>query len=172
MISKILRTSVVLLVAFVFVPVSHAAERMVSATSAPSAPKDKSGTMASASVATPAADSSAAATPAVVPAPAIATPAAPALKPIVITFGGEISAVDIKTTPGMVTVKDRYNVTKEMKVPADAKITEGAVAKTLSDLKVGSKVTVEYTYDVAKGDRTVQSISLSEPAAPAAPAGS
>lgn len=108
-----------------------------------------------------------------VPAPApdaatpTATPAPPALKPIVITFGGELSTVDAKSTPAMITVQDRYGVKKEISVPAEAKIAQGTAAKTLAELKVGDKLTVEYTYDVATGKRTAQSITIGE-AAPTA----
>lgn len=97
-----------------------------------------------------------------------ATPAAPpALKPIMITFSGDLAAVDANAAPAMVTVQDRYGVRKEISVPTEAKISQGTNAKALADLKVGDKLTVEYTYDVATGKRTAQSISIGE-AAPAA----
>ena len=66
----------------------------------------------------------------------------------------------------MVTVQDRYGVKKEISVPTEAKIMSGTDVKTLADLKTGDKVTVEYTYDVATGKRTAQSITVGE--APAA----
>jgi len=94
--------------------------------------------------------------------------APPALKPIVITFSGDLAAVDTKASPAMITVQDRYGVRKEISVPAEAKISQGAQPKTLADLKNGDKLTVEYTYDVATGKRTTQSISIGEAAAPAA----
>ncbi len=97
--------------------------------------------------------------------PTPATP--PALKPIMITFTGSITAVEAKSTPGSVTVKDRYGVTKEVAVPAEAKIAQGTASKTLADLKVSDNVTIEYTYDVATGKRTAQSITLGEAAAAA-----
>ena len=109
--------------------------------------------------------------PASAPAPA-AVPESPpivppALKPITITFSGDLTAVGAESTPATVTVQDRYGVKKEINVPAEAKITQGGAAKALSDLKAGDKLTVEYTYDVATGKRLAQSISVGE-AAPAA----
>ncbi len=100
----------------------------------------------------------------------ITTPAAtvPALKPIVITFSGDLAAVDSKAAPAMVTVQDRYGVRKEIAVPDEAKISQGASAKALADLKVGDKLTVEYTYDVATGKRTAQAISMGEATSKAA----
>ncbi len=91
----------------------------------------------------------------------------PALKPITITFSGELTAVSAGATPATVTVQDRYGVKKEITVPAEAKVTQGTAAKGLADLKAGDKLTVEYTYDVATGQRTAISISVGE-AAPAA----
>lgn len=92
-------------------------------------------------------------------------PAAPALKPIVIKFSGMIKAIKEKD----VTVQDKYGVTKEMTVPAEAKVTHGSAPASLSDLKSGDEVTVEYTYDVQTGKRTVQALAIAEAAA-AAPA--
>jgi pyruvate/2-oxoglutarate dehydrogenase complex dihydrolipoamide acyltransferase (E2) component len=103
------------------------------------------------------------------PAPAAPQPAPaapPALKPIVITFTGDLVSVDTKATPAMITVKDRYGVSKEIGVPSEAKISQGTSSKGLADLKTGDKLTVEYTYDVAMGKRTAQMISVGE-AAPA-----
>lgn len=100
------------------------------------------------------------------PEPAPVTP--PALKPITITFSGDLSAVSSTDTPPMITVQDRYGVKKEISVPAEAKIAQGGSAKALTDLKTGDKLTVEYTYDVATGKRTAQSISIGE-ASPANP---
>ncbi len=61
-----------------------------------------------------------------------------------------------------ITIQDRYGVKKEIAVPAEAKISQGASSKTLGDLKAADKVTVEYTYDVASNKRTAQSISVGE----------
>ena len=108
-------------------------------------------------------DAAAPAAPAAMPAPA----APPALKPIVITFSGDLSAVDAQASPAMITVQDRYGVKKEISVPTEAKIMQGTTAKALTDLKVGDKLTVEYTYDVATGKRAAQSINVGE-GAPAA----
>lgn len=102
----------------------------------------------------------------VVPEPAPVAP--PALKPITITFSGDLSTVSATDAPPMIAVQDRYGVKKEISVPAEAKIMLGDAGKSLSDLKAGDKVTVEYTYDVATGKRTAQSISIGEPA-PASP---
>lgn len=112
-------------------------------------------------------------------APPLATPPPPALKPIVITFSGDLASIDAKTTPATITVQDRYGVRKEIALPEEAKIAQGNAAKTWSDLKTGDKLTVEYTYDVATGKRSAQSVvigesSIQEGAAPvaSAPAGS
>ena len=112
----------------------------------------------------PEAASEAPAVPEAAPEPAPVTP--PALKPITITFSGDLSAVSSTETPPMITVQDRYGVKKEISIPAEAKISQGSATKALSDLKTGDKLTVEYTYDVATGKRTAQSISIGE-AAPA-----
>ncbi|GEM_PF-2532170 len=104
--------------------------------------------------------------------PAVPAPVAPpALKPITITFSGEVASVAASETPPMITIQDRYGVKKEISVPEDAKITAGTASKALADLKAGDKVTVEYTYDVATGKRTAQTIGVGEAAA-AAPASS
>lgn len=101
--------------------------------------------------------------------PAAPAPVAPpALKPITITFSGEVASVAASENPPMITIQDRYGVKKEISVPADAKVTAGAASKVLADLKSGDKVTVEYTYDVATGKRTAQTINVGD----AAPAGS
>ncbi len=83
-----------------------------------------------------------------------------------ITFSGDLASVDANAVPAMIVVQDRYGVKKEISVPAEAKIASGAETKVLSDLKVGDKLTVEYTYDVATGKRTAQTVSLGESAAP------
>ena len=110
-------------------------------------------------------DTAAPSTPEAMPESAPIVP--PALKPITITFSGDLTAVSAGSAPATVTVQDRYGVKKEITVPSEAKVTQGTAAKTLSDLKVGDKLTVEYTYDVATGKRTAISISVGE-AAPAA----
>lgn len=137
-------------------------------------------TSETAAPAAPAAEDSAPVTPTEVPAvpetPAASEPVAPepapiappALKPITITFSGELSTVSATDTPPMITVQDRYGVKKEISVPPEAKIAQGTAAKSVSDLKPGDKLTVEYSYDVATGKRTAQSISIGE-AGPAAP---
>ena len=103
--------------------------------------------------------------------PAVPAPVAPpALKPITITFSGEVASVAASETPPMITIQDRYGVKKEISVPSEAKITAGTASKALADLKAGDKVTVEYTYDVATGKRTAQTITVGE--ATAAPASS
>lgn len=105
------------------------------------------------------------ATPAAAPEPAEIPPA---LKPITITFSGDLLEVDAGAAPAVMTVQDRYGVKKQMEVPSDAKIAQGTDARALADLKVGDKLTVEYTYEVATGKRTAKSITVGE-AAPAAP---
>lgn len=131
------------------------------------AEEQKSGTgsgEATASAASPTATEAASApAPSAVPESAPIVP--PALKPITITFSGDLTAVSAESTPATVTVQDRYGVKKEISVPAEAKVTQGSAAKALSDLKAGDKLTVEYTYDVATGKRTAQSISIGEAAA-------
>lgn len=99
-----------------------------------------------------------------IPAADTTTAPIPALKPIVITFSGELSSIDANVDPAAITVQDRYGVRKEIALPADAKISQGAEAKAAADLKVGDKLTVEYTYDVATGKRTAQSILIGEAA--------
>ncbi len=116
---------------------------------------------------TPAAPSDAPA--AIESAPAAPAPVAPpALKPITITFSGEVASVAATENPPMITIQDRYGVKKEIAVTSDAKITAGTASKALTDLKAGDKVTVEYTYDVATGKRTAQTISVGEATPPAA----
>lgn len=66
------------------------------------------------------------------------------------------------------TVQDRYGVKKQIEVPSDSKIAQGTDARALADLKVGDKLTVEYTYEVATGKRTAKTITVGE-ATPAAP---
>ena len=105
------------------------------------------------------------AAPATTQAPVPEATQAPALKPITITFSGDLGAVDAKATPAMITVQDRYGVKKEISVPAEAKVMQGEATKALGDLKVGDKLTVEYTYDVATGKRTAQTITIGEAAA-------
>ena len=96
-------------------------------------------------------------------APAAPAPVAPpALKPITITFSGEVATVAAAENPPMITIQDRYGVKKEISVPAEAAVTAGTASKALADLKGGDKVTVEYTYDVATGKRTAQKISVGE----------
>jgi len=115
--------------------------------------------------------SATAVTPAAPAAPApdaalpVTPPAPPALKPIIITFSGELGAVNTSASPAMITVQDRYGVKKEISVPAQASIAQGTLSRALSDLKVGDRLTVEYTYDVATGKRTAQNIALGEAAA-------
>ncbi len=100
-----------------------------------------------------------------VPAPAVPAPVAPpALKPITITFSGEVASVAAAENPPMITIQDRYGVKKEISVPSEAKVTAGTASKALADLKAGDKVTVEYTYDVATGKRTAQMITVGEAA--------
>ena len=106
------------------------------------------------------------------PAPSIpaATPV-PALRPITIKFSGEVVSVDHKNpTSPMLTVRDRYGVTKEMSADTSAKMMRGTTAASLDDLKQGDQVSVDYTYDVATGKRHVQTVAISE--ATAAPAAS
>ena len=98
-----------------------------------------------------------------VPVPAAPAPVVPpALKPITITFSGEVATVAAAENPPMITIQDRYGVKKEISVPAEAKITAGTAAKALANLKGGDKVTVEYTYDVATGKRTAQMSTVGE----------
>lgn len=134
-------------------------------TAAPAAPKEHGGQEHGGGAAAPAAtqEHGGAAPAAQAPQPAPAeVPAPPALKPITITFTGDLTALDTSATPASMTVQDRYGVKKEIACPGDCKITAGAEAKTLADLKVGDKLTVEYTYDVATGKRAAQAINVGE----------
>ncbi|MBI4314059.1 MAG: hypothetical protein HY594_04505 [Candidatus Omnitrophica bacterium] len=95
------------------------------------------------------------------PAPAVVVPAAPALHPIPIKFSGELMQINKEGIQPLLTVKDRYGVTKEMAAdPASIKVTRGTDPAALDDLKQGDQVTVDYTYDVASGKRFVQSIAV------------
>ena len=97
-------------------------------------------------------------------APAAPAPAQPAIRPIVIKFSGEVVQVN-RQNPGqpMLTVRDRYGVTKEMSVdPAAIKVMRGTNAAGLDDVKQGDQVAVDYTYDVATGKRNVQSVTIAE----------
>lgn len=102
-------------------------------------------------------------------APVIApiTPApepAPAIRPIVIKFSGEVVQVNRQTAAQPVlTVRDRYGVTKEMTADvAGAKVMRGTTAASLDDLKPGDQISVDYTFDVATGKRSVQSITVAD----------
>jgi len=130
--------------------------------------KEHGGTTATRAAATPVEPASTdSASPTVQATPPVAPPA---LKPIVITFSGNLATVDANAAPAMITVQDRYGVKKEISVPPESKISMGAETKALADLKVGDKLTVEYTYDVATGKRTAQAITIGEAApAPATP---
>jgi len=100
------------------------------------------------------------------PATPAADASAPVIRPIVIKFSGEI----VTSATGMLTVRDRYGVTKEMSADTSAKMMRGTTAASLDDLKQGDQVSVDYTYDVATGKRHVQTVAISE--ATAAPAAS
>ena len=112
--------------------------------------------------ATPAASSQTSTAPAAAksaPAPAapaaapVAAPATPDLKPIVIKFSGEVVQVNQQDAARpMLTVRDRYGVTKEMT----------AEPKAVESVKTGDQVTVEYTYDVATGKRQVQTATVTQ----------
>lgn len=130
------------------------------------------------SQATTSATPAAPATPVTPPAAAPEAPAAPAavpvtpeLRPIVIKFSGEVVQLNKQNaTQPVLTVRDRYGVTKDMVAdPSAAKVSRGSAAATLDDLKTGDQVSVEYTYDVASGKRHVQSVTIAEASA-AAPA--
>lgn len=155
----------ILTVSLALLPSAGLAEEHGGAAAAGSGAASEHGGQTAASTSAPAAPAEA---PADAPAPEAAPIIPPALKPITITFSGDLLAVDAGGTPATVTVQDRYGVKKEIAVPAEAKVTQGAAAKALPDLKAGDKLTVEYTYDVATGKRTAQSISVGE-AVPATP---
>jgi len=101
------------------------------------------------------------------PTPASDVPVPPALKPITITFSGTVTALNLEGNPPTVTVQDRYQVKKEIEISPTTKVSQGATSLTPKDLKTGSTVTVEYTYDVATGKRVAQSISVGEGASAA-----
>lgn len=88
----------------------------------------------------------------------------PELPPITITITGTLNAVKSTLTPPAIVVQDRYGVEKEISVLAETQMTDGANPKQLSDLRVGERMTVEYTYDVATEKRTAQSILIGEKA--------
>lgn len=104
-----------------------------------------------------------AAAPAAAPAaPEAPVEAPPVLKPITITFSGDLSEINPSATPAVITVQDRYGVKKQIDVPSDAKIMQGTNARALTDLKTSDKLTVEYSYEVATGKRTAKSITVGE----------
>jgi len=129
-----------------------------SSTAAPAA-KEHGGTPTKEHGGTPA--SPAQTPPAATQAPASVAPEI-AIKPITITFSGKTVKVDSGATPAMIQVEDRYGVKKDISVTSEAKIMQGNAAKNLADLKDGVNVTVEYTYDVATGKRTAQTINVGE----------
>lgn len=157
--SRLLSISGILVASLTLAPSFGLAEEPVTA-AAPAAAEQPVAIEAEAS-ADPAPEAPAA--PEAVPAaPEPAPVAPPALKPITITFSGELTAVAAAENPPMVTVQDRYGVKKEIAVPSEAQVSSGGAAKSLADLKTSDKVTVEYTYDVATGKRTAQSIVVGE----------
>lgn len=95
--------------------------------------------------------------------------AAPVLKPITITFNGELMEVKSAETPPTITVQDRYGVKKMIEVSSDAKIAQGSNPSDLAALKMGDKLSVEYTYEVASGRRTAKMINVGETASTATP---
>jgi len=101
-------------------------------------------------------------------APAPAAPQAP--RPIVIKFSGEVVQIN-RQDPGqpVLTVRDRYGVTKEMMVDsASVKVARGTASVPLEDMKPGDQISAEYTYDVTTYKRSVQTITIAEASAPAA----
>ncbi len=103
------------------------------------------------------------------PATPAADASAPVIRPIVIKFSGEI----VTSATGMLTVRDRYGVTKEMLVDSStAKVMHGTIPGAVGDLKAGDQVTVDYVYDVSTGKRNVQKVMIPEAAAGTAPAAS
>lgn len=158
--SRLLSISGILVASLTLAPSFGLAEEPVT-DAAPAAAEQPVATEAEAPEADPAPEAPAA--PEAVPAaPEPAPVAPPALKPITITFSGELTAVAASENPPMVTVQDRYGVKKEIAVPSEAQVSSGGAAKSLADLKTSDKVTVEYTYDVATGKRTAQSIVVGE----------
>jgi len=134
------------------------------------ATQDYGGTATASATATSAPMSMTSSTPAAVASEGVpaATPAAsvmpPAIKPIVISFSGEaVSKTEATASaPAKFAVQDRYGVKKEIACPAESKFSpEG---KSWADLKVGDKLTVEYVYNVASGERTAQVITIGESA--------
>lgn len=122
--------------------------------------------------ASPVAPAATPAAPAPVAAVAPVVPAAPTLRPIMIKFSGEVVQINKQNaSEPMLTVRDRYGVTKEMSAEASSiKVSRGTAAATLDDLKQGDQVSVDYTYDVATGKRHVQAVTIVE--APVASASS
>jgi len=104
--------------------------------------------------------------PAATPAPD--APQAP--RPIVIKFSGEVAQVNRQDPKQPVlTVRDRYGVTKEMMADsASATVARGTASVPLEDVKPGDQISAEYTYDVATGKRHVQAITIPEANTPAA----
>ena len=157
--SRMIRFVVLFALGMVVAAPVFAEDKAATAPAAPAAPaatapSDQSSAPAAPEPASPLGDEAAPAAPAPV--------APPALKPIQITFSGEVASVSAAENPPKITIQDRYSTKKEIGVPPDAKITAGTASKSLSDLKAGDKVTVVYTYDVATGDRTALTITVGE----------
>ncbi len=87
-----------------------------------------------------------------------------------IKFSGEVVQINKQNAAQpMLTVRDRYGVTKEMSAEAGSiKVSRGTAAATIDDLKQGDQVSVDYTYDVATGKRHVQAVTIAEAQAVAA----
>ena len=149
--------------ALIAAPVFAEEQSGSTSTTTTSSTTDSSADSTGATAVTPVADVPAA--DAITPAAPAAPATPPALKPITITFSGDLTAIATDSTPAMITVQDRYGVKKEISVPSEAKIAQSGAAKVLADLKAGDKLTVEYTYDVSTGKRVAQSINVGEAAA-------
>ncbi len=90
-----------------------------------------------------------------------AAPAAPELRPIIIRFTGEVIKVGGEGEQPTLTLRDRYGVTKEMIVDLkSSKFVHGEGTFSLDELEEGARVSVEYIYDVATGQRHVQTLTL------------
>ena len=151
--------------------VAMSASAAIAEEAAPAATGSADASSQATTSATPAAPTTPATPPDAAPAAPAAVPVTPELRPIVIKFSGEVVQLNKQNaTQPVLTVRDRYGVTKDMVAdPSAAKVSRGSAAATLDDLKTGDQVSVEYTYDVASGKRHVQSVTIAEASA-AAPA--
>lgn len=90
---------------------------------------------------------------------------------------GEVVSLDANDPSAtLLKVKDRYGFETPIFVTPETKISQGDAASTISSVTTGSRVEVEYSFDINTAKRHAVSVKLAAPtaaetpAAPAAPA--